>query len=255
MPQHFCSPVDRACVRSLRAPYDVARPSKPWESTLRKAVLMFSDQQLVTGIAILTSAYPQLPYGISSYHWQIVVYLAWFSSVTHLTTLTMLRQYFQDHPPIRNWRLCLMLLTNAMLMVALLPTGDQDWIETGLFAYYGGVPASCYFQRLSTGEYFYFRTSQAITMLVSIFILTFGYIIRVVRLSASTSSMIRKWLIIKPSRILNLALDKTYDRLADSKAQSYARLQYVILQVCRINLRASLDAFGSLLWEVRLQNS
>lgn len=61
------------------------------ELALRRIVLMFSDQQVVTGIALLASGYAQLSSGISNYHWQMLVYLAWFSSLTHLSTLTVLR--------------------------------------------------------------------------------------------------------------------------------------------------------------------
>ena len=60
------------------------------ELALRRIVLMFSDQQAATGIALLASGYAQLSSSISNYHWQMLVYLAWFSSLTHLTTLTVL---------------------------------------------------------------------------------------------------------------------------------------------------------------------
>ncbi len=104
------------------------RPSARRASTLRKAVLMFSDQQLVTGIALLVSGYAQLQYGIPAYHWQIIVYLAWFSSLTHLITLTLLRQYFRDNPAIRSWRAFFMFATVIMHGAALSPTGDSLWL-------------------------------------------------------------------------------------------------------------------------------
>ncbi|KAL8677607.1 MAG: hypothetical protein Q9186_005990, partial [Xanthomendoza sp. 1 TL-2023] len=103
------------------------------EQTLPRIVLMFSDQQAVTGIALLSSAFAQLHANpaFSSYHWQIVVYLPWFSSLTHLTTLTVLRQYFRDNHAARLWRALLMLVTVAMLGTALLPTGDHLWFPGG----------------------------------------------------------------------------------------------------------------------------
>lgn len=102
------------------------------ELTLRRAVLIFSDQQAVTGIALLTSGYAQLRSGIASYHWQILVDLAWFSSITHLTTLTVLRSYFRDNHAARLWRSCFMLVTVTMLGVALLPTGDALWFTANI---------------------------------------------------------------------------------------------------------------------------
>lgn len=67
------------------------------EQALRRIVLMFSNQQVVTGMALLASGYAQLSSGINIYYWQMLVYLAWFSSLTHLLTLTVLWQYFQDN--------------------------------------------------------------------------------------------------------------------------------------------------------------
>lgn len=94
-----------------------------------KCVLTLSDLQILTGISILISAYVQLGCGISIYHWQIVVYLAWFSSFTHLTTLTFLRRYLQERPALRTWRLLAMSLMLVLLSLALLPTGRSEWLE------------------------------------------------------------------------------------------------------------------------------
>ena len=47
------------------------RISDTGRAVLQKAVLMFSDQQLVTGIALLTTGFTQLKCGLSSYHWQV----------------------------------------------------------------------------------------------------------------------------------------------------------------------------------------
>ncbi|KAF2213928.1 hypothetical protein CERZMDRAFT_38059, partial [Cercospora zeae-maydis SCOH1-5] len=59
---------------------------------LRKAILTLSDQQIVTGIAILGAGFNGLRDGsISVYHFQVVIYLAWMSSSVHLSALTILR--------------------------------------------------------------------------------------------------------------------------------------------------------------------
>lgn len=62
---------------------------------LYQVVLAMSDQQLVTGLSIMISAYSRLDCGISVYHWKLITTLAWFSSATHLATLLFLRQYMQ----------------------------------------------------------------------------------------------------------------------------------------------------------------
>ena len=96
VPSGLTGRIDRAllnkCWRKRKS-----RPRKAWGSMLQTAVLMFSDQQLVTGIALLASGFSQLHCGISAYHWQILVYLAWFCALTHLSTLTLMRDYFREN--------------------------------------------------------------------------------------------------------------------------------------------------------------
>jgi arginine exporter protein ArgO len=89
-----------------------------------------SDLQIVTGLSILISGFSQLHCGLSTYHWQVLVYLAWFSSLTHLCCLTFLRNYLFNHPGQRLWRLVSMFVIVLMLVVALVPTGYFDWFHS-----------------------------------------------------------------------------------------------------------------------------
>lgn len=98
-------------------------PSAKWGEALQMAVLSFSDQQIFTGISILSSGYGQLSCGLSVYHWVTIVNLAWFSSVTHLTTLTSLRKYFQTRSALKWRRLIGMGIAVVMLGAALGPIG------------------------------------------------------------------------------------------------------------------------------------
>ena len=82
---------------------------------LVRFVLALSDQQLVTGLAILTGAYANWC-TISNYEFQVVVSLAWFSSTTHLATLDVLQDYFRDHTVVRNWRVFGMLVLLVLLI-------------------------------------------------------------------------------------------------------------------------------------------
>ena len=92
-------------------------------------MITLSDQQIVTGIAILASGYSQLNCGLSAYHWQMVVYLAWFSSLTHLTTLSFLRGHIGNNKRILFLRLSLMVILALMLSIAFLPTGSDYWLD------------------------------------------------------------------------------------------------------------------------------
>src|SRR5947207_386718 len=93
-----------------------------------------SDLQIVTGFSIIISGFIQLHCGISAYHWQILVYLAWFSSLTHLTCLTVLRNYLFNNPGQRLWRWVAMGVIIVMLVVALYPTGSFDWVGNSTFS-------------------------------------------------------------------------------------------------------------------------
>ena len=53
-------------------------------------ILSFSDQQLVTGFALLLSIY--VKGDITVYTFRVAATVAWFSSTTHLATLVVLRK-------------------------------------------------------------------------------------------------------------------------------------------------------------------
>ena len=70
-------------------------PSKR-RRALERFILALSDQQLVTGLSVLLAGYIK-HCDISVYSFQITTALAWFSCTTHLATLTVLRQYFNNN--------------------------------------------------------------------------------------------------------------------------------------------------------------
>jgi hypothetical protein len=88
-----------------------------------KAVRSMSDLQIITGLAILSAGYASLECGISTYHWQILVYTAWFSSVTHLTAMSFLRNYLYNHQSERIWRVSIISIFILMLLLAILLSG------------------------------------------------------------------------------------------------------------------------------------
>ena len=92
-----------------------------------------SGIQIFTGLAILIRGFvslcpsPTQPNGLPAYHWQILVHLAWFSTITHQGTLFLMEKYFQEHRWQRNVRLSLMYALLVLLIVALLPTASFNW--------------------------------------------------------------------------------------------------------------------------------
>ena len=99
------------------------KPQQMWAEVVQAGVLIFSDTQILTGIAVLVSGYIQLPSGLGLYHWEIVVDLAWFSSLAHLTTLTALRDYFRQRTTMAVIRTICMGVNLALLVIAMVPLG------------------------------------------------------------------------------------------------------------------------------------
>ena len=228
------------------------KPSAGSGSVLEKAVLMFSDTQIVTGIALLVSGYTQMKGGIDVYHWQILVYLVWFSSLTHLTTLTVLRQYFRSNPAVRSWRAFLMLATVIMLGVALLPTGDFFWIPD----LFGAVPVKCYYLQLAPRYAGTFAGSAAggdvplSTMIVSVLILFYGYATRFVKLSSGATDLARYWLRIVPGRLWKGWIDKCDANKSPRSTRLSLRFFQFLLEVIHTSLHAYYEIYESMLWEV-----
>lgn len=96
-----------------------------WRPIFEKVVLLLSDYQLLFGIAVLIAGFWK-HCDISTYHFSLVVDLAWFSN-THMTSLSILRCYLRERPTLRNWRVTIMMLMGAMMLVALALVSTHDW--------------------------------------------------------------------------------------------------------------------------------
>jgi len=121
----------------------------PLVSCLRGLTKALSDQQLVTGIAILVAALKRLyvDQTITVYHFSIVTDLAWFSANTHLLSLLVVAHSnssvksavddrTQDSTPTKKEprlplliRVFLMLVLAALLLYCSWITGYANWEE------------------------------------------------------------------------------------------------------------------------------
>ena len=127
------------------------------QTALRKFVLSLSDQQIVTGIAIMAAGLRGLAKDtISTYHYQIVLYLAWLSSSVHLSAISLLTPYLSKYNGLRTWRLIGMLALFVMLLIGLVPTISDNWgtVNKAFDPSRGsvqptgwGVPAACFWGR------------------------------------------------------------------------------------------------------------
>lgn len=88
-----------------------------------------SDLQIVTGFAILLSGYAQLQCDLLALNWLIILELAWFSCLTHLSCLTIIPGYLHFHSSQRSWRLLAMGVLVVLLFVGFLSTAYPSYRE------------------------------------------------------------------------------------------------------------------------------
>jgi len=120
---------------------------KFWIPVIQKVVLGLSDQQIITGGAILLTAFIRLAFNraqLSVYHLNIVSDMAWLASNTHLVTIVVLQRYFQKNFGLRVVRVTLMLLLAAGLIAVSIFTAHQYDYD------YFSCPAECLIGELSS---------------------------------------------------------------------------------------------------------
>ena len=215
-------------------------------------MLGFSDQQCITGIAILLSGYSQLSLRntnpITVYNWQIAVDLAWFSSITHLTTLTCLRHYFRQRRALSNFRIACMAANAVILAVSIGSTGWQ-LIEPQ-------VPALCLFDTSWITQLPTLAVYNDLYTAITATFLAFSYLTRIIQLRPEKST-IRRWFNISVTFPIAVS-DRLRRLIRDRVLQSSKRLLFVHRLVYRLVLtvhcvlKAVFDLYSSMLWEVRL---
>ena len=156
---------------------------------LDKALLMMSDQQIVTGLALLAAGYSQLTCGgITAHHWLLMLYTVWMSSFTHLATITLLSSFFRARPVVRTIRVILVLCTIVLMIGALLPVASSIVINSSHNIFLG-LPILCWYR--SPGFDFIGMTNtilvqpkswKVLVTGISIFILVIPYVLKLLEL-------------------------------------------------------------------------
>ena len=139
-----------------------------WQNAVDQSILAYADLQIATGVGILTAAFATMN-SLSVYHLQVAIYLAWMSSNTHLTAISLLQTEFRENRNksiARRLRLGGMALLGVMLVVALVPTTAHNWLaivtrSTGSGRNVGtlhqtalssaGMPARCFWHSRYSG--------------------------------------------------------------------------------------------------------
>ncbi|KAF1999214.1 hypothetical protein P154DRAFT_577151 [Amniculicola lignicola CBS 123094] len=103
------------------------------EDALEKFVLSLSDQQLVTGLAILIAGFQKCD--ISSYSQSTVAALAWFSCTTHLATIAVLQRYLRCYAWLRHLRVFGMLLIASLISPSLILTSLTGPVDSSFYCH------------------------------------------------------------------------------------------------------------------------
>lgn len=224
----------------------------------------------------------QLSCGLSLYHWQTVVNLAWFSTLTHLTTLTSLRQYFHCRRVLVICRLITMGVVIILLSVAFLPTGhawqpDYDAFHTSAdptkdpFKYLMSTPAHCLFSRSSTrlviqdldtstpldkrpgshgyNEYDSGHAFNAPLVILSLAYLWISYLTRIVRLSKFLTEFSENCFRTRPMKFLQRQYQSIEPRKSPHKYRHSTLLYRAMLLLMLTLAEAIYETGDSILWE------
>lgn len=212
---------------------------------LRKVILALSDQQIVTGIAILGAGFQGLRTGeISVYHFQIVIYLAWMSSSVHLCALTILGPFLLHHRGVLAWRLVGMLALLVMLLIALIPTLSDQWAILSPISEWDasektsyGAPALC-FWGVTWGD------GVNPDAVISFLILTVSYIWKVGGLFTTVTSAFASWIRDPLDRLMERILVATALRIQHRRRRRHLWTFRICLAVY-LPITATLEALGS----------
>lgn len=201
-----------------------------------------SDLQLATGISILISGYVQLSCRLSLYHWGIIGRLAWFSSLTHLSCLTLLRSYLHKNKPERQWRLFFMFVLVIMLVTAMASTKGNG-LEPPSPDY-----AICSFSIDSVSG----SLDSILSMVLLACLIVFGFLFRVIKLYRPLSSSVRD-----SKQRIRQGTYRLLHTIYDSRSHSRRRRKlarcicYYFLLAWILSMHLLVDHFTSMFFEVR----
>lgn len=234
-----------------------------WSLALRGAVISFGDQQLLVGISLLVAGFSHLRLGIATYHWESVVNQAWFSTVTHLITLTAMKDELpksQRLNPLRIVRLICMGILISMLIVALYPMG---WVNSPTY-YPDSFPAWCYYAkdldwrrniawesptRENTADDWELIDKTDYNWLycaLSCLLLLYTFLTRVLWLQTDRLRLFKK-----SKDAIFTRFERRFSELRDKRKDTpFAQVSYLIFTYYYAILVSSVDLYSSTLWEV-----
>ncbi|KAF4888649.1 hypothetical protein CGCVW01_v014482 [Colletotrichum viniferum] len=237
------------------------RPNPIDERFLGWSIIMLCDVQVVTGLEILISGFVLLRCGLHAIHWQIAVFLAWFSTVTHLSGLEVLRTHLNTYVWSKHLRFSLMFLLLILLLVGIVPTGFFSLRNKNFSS-----PAVCYFdlkygfwrfkETLSQSDFPEMqleRTPAYQAMVYSMVLLVLGFGTRSMKLLHPLSRTIKLNVRQPTSRRVRRLLTDFANTPASSERRKLLKTELILKPALAgfFMVRLTSDFFSSSLFEVR----
>ena len=158
-----------------------------WVEVIEKIILNISDQQLLTGTAVLIASF-WTHCSISVYHFALASDLAWFSANAHLITLPLLARFLERRPVLRNWRVIMIACLAVMLATSSVMQGHRDWYDSWAYN------AQCLFDDLLGN----IGGEPAFWMGLNLFFIGYGYPLSIIMLYKKPRTALAHWLYEKP---------------------------------------------------------
>ncbi|KAI8938423.1 hypothetical protein NX059_004316 [Plenodomus lindquistii] len=251
--RRYANPVDHGILSFVRGRLISWTPSRRFEYAMEKSVLILSDLNLVTGIGLLVAAYSQIRCGISAYHWQIMVFEAWFANFSFISAMNFLDAYLQSNRSMRIIRVFSIFILATLLIAALLPTGSNMWLNqypNDGEGFYPSLSTSCFYKELSM-KGFRRRSPNLWSMAFSVVVIVVSYVHCIFRLFepiAETSRICtRQWPAAKVKRTLHFLETKSEDGRISSCLWN---MPYLITYAGFTTARAFYDIAESMLLEI-----
>lgn len=187
-----------------------------WQPILQKFVITLSDQQFLTGLAILSAGLWE-HCSISVYHFTLVLDMGWFSSTTHLVVISSLYPYLRRDKRRRDIRVFLMVIMIALLTTYTMLRSHEFWYL------YWFTPAQCLFDDLH-------RKISTHFVLLYILAISCAYVPMIILLYERGHEFCRKWLFTMPKALLDKAVH-IMRRRADVHHKSFSFLLQALLLI------------------------
>ncbi|KAI0843555.1 hypothetical protein F5Y06DRAFT_302690 [Hypoxylon sp. FL0890] len=142
------------------------RFKKPWAlESIQPAVLMVSDQQLVTGISIMNASYIQ-HCTITQYHFYIVYLLGFISCQVYNASLGALKLYVNERPAMKLWRAILMTVLTGMVIHNSFITCNDEFLTGDEENLYFGSSTQCVWSEFVDTKHYQYELPLLIATLI-----------------------------------------------------------------------------------------